>query len=227
MISIVIPVLDEAGSLPILLAALAAETERHEVIVVDGGSSDGSVELARCAGALVLKAVRGRGSQLARGASAVGGDTILFLHADTRFPRGGLAALRAALADAPEAIGGNFRLLFDGADRFSRWLEGFYAWIRARGFYYGDSGIFIRRTALDALGGVRPVPVMEDYDLVRRMARAGRTICVIEPPLTTSSRRFTGRRPVAIVWGWLWLHLLFHLGVSPDRLSAIYEGRPR
>ena len=84
-------------------------------------------------------------------------------------------------------VGGNYRLLFDGQDGFARWLEGFYAAIRAMGFWYGDSGIFVRRAALVAMGGVRPIPVMEDYDLVRRMKRAGPTACLAEPPLTTSS----------------------------------------
>src|SRR3712207_8591705 len=99
----------------------------------------------------------------------------------------------ALLRDRPEVVGGNYRLVFDGEDGFSRWLAGFYAAIRALGFWYGDSGIFVRRAAYDALGGVRPIAVMEDYDLVRRIRRAGPTACLAEPPLTTSSRRFEGR----------------------------------
>jgi hypothetical protein len=81
--------------------------------------------------------------------------------------------LERLLREQPEVVGGNFRLLFEGKDGFSRWLTGFYALIRRLGFYYGDSGIFVRRAALDAIGGVRPIALMEDYDLVRRLRRAG------------------------------------------------------
>lgn len=227
LISIVIPTLNEAETLPSLLSTLGREIVDHEILVIDGGSADGTADLARQAGATVLAAPRGRGPQLARGAAAAHGDIILFLHADSAFPRGGLAALRDALDRSPDAEGGNFRLLFDGQDAFSRWLERFYDRIRRLGFYYGDSGIFIRRAVLEVLGGIRPIAVMEDYDLVRRMERSGRTLCIREPPLTTSSRRFAGRQPAAIVWGWIKIHLLFHLGVDPERLSRLYEGRRR
>ncbi len=127
------------------------------------------------------------------------------------------------LAARPEAVGGNFRLDFDGGTGFDAWLTRFYAWIRARGFYYGDSGIFVRRSVYQLLGGMRPIALMEDYDFVRRLERAGPTICIDDPPLVTSSKRFAGRSPVAIVAGWLRIHALFHLGVSPDRLARIYD----
>jgi rSAM/selenodomain-associated transferase 2 len=203
LISVVIPTLNEAARLPSLLRALRAEPVRCETVVVDGGSEDGTAEVARAAGAtLVLSAPRGRGPQMAAGAAAAHGSTLLFLHADSAFPAGGLLALDALLRGRPELVGGNYRLLFDGEDGFSRWLAGFYALIRSLGFWYGDSGIFVRRTAYDALGGVRPIAVMEDYDLVRRLRRAGPTACLAEPPLITSSRRFAGRSPPAIVIGW-------------------------
>jgi rSAM/selenodomain-associated transferase 2 len=226
-ISIVIPTLNEAANLPRLLSTLSREETPHEVLVVDGGSGDGTPEIAERGGAVVLAAPRGRGRQIACGAAASRGDMLLFLHADSRFPAGGLAALSDALAKNPDAIGGNFRLLFDGDDRFSRWLEGFYGAIRRRGFYYGDSGIFIRRTALDALGGIRPIALMEDYDLTRRMELGGRTLCIAEPPLMTSSRRFRGRHPVAIFAGWVRIHLLYYLGVRPDWLAWLYGGHSR
>jgi hypothetical protein len=128
----------------------------------------------------------------------------------------------AALDADPAAPGGNFRLLFDGHSRFAHRLGGAYAHARRFGLYYGDSGIFLRRRVYDAIGGVRPLPVMEDWDLVRRLERAGRTVCVMEPPLVTSSRKFAGRRPVAIVTGWIALHLLYFAGASPALLARIY-----
>jgi rSAM/selenodomain-associated transferase 2 len=226
-ISIVIPVLNEAPALGMLLPALLAQAAPEQIIVVDGGSVDGSAKLAERLGVQVLCTERGRGQQLARGAATATGESILFLHADSVFPRGGLAAIQRALADRPDAIGGNFRLLFDGDGPFDRWLEGFYAWIRSKGFYYGDSGIFLRRHCYQRLGGIRPIAVMEDYDLVRRMEAARPTLCITEPPLLTSSRRFRGRHPLAIVAGWFAIHLLFHIGLSPARIARLYDSARR
>ena len=120
-------------------------------------------------------------------------------------------------------IGGNFRLVFDGDTRFSRGLTRFCALIRSLGHYYGDSGIFVRRSVYQALGGFRPIPVMEDLEFVRRLERFGRTTCIKDPPLITSSKRFEGRHAVEIVYGWVRLHALFWLGVPPQRLSEIYR----
>jgi rSAM/selenodomain-associated transferase 2 len=227
MISVVVPTLDEAARLPGLLDELARETEAHEVVVADGGSRDGTIEIARRRGARVVVAEPGRGQQLRAGAAAASGEILLFLHADSRFPRGGLARLRAALDATPRLVGGNFRLVFDGGDGFSRWLTGFYAWIRRHGLYYGDSGIFVRRAAYDAAGGIRPIAVLEDYAFVRRLERLGPTCCIEEPPLVTSARRFAGRRAPAIVAGWLVVHALYHLGVPPRRLAELYDSTRR
>jgi rSAM/selenodomain-associated transferase 2 len=225
---VVIPALNEAAQLPDLLRALHAEPVSREIIVIDGGSVDGTAEAAREAGAtLVVSATRGRGQALAAGAAVACGEALLFLHADCVFPAGGLVALERLLREQPEVVGGNFRLLFEGKDGFSQWLTGFYALIRRLGFYYGDSGIFVRRAALDAIGGVRPIALMEDYDLVRRLRRAGPTVCMAEPPLVTSSRRFAGRHPAAIVLGWVRIHLLYWLGADPERLALLYDSERR
>ena len=226
-VSVIIPALNEAPRLPALAAALAAEPVDHEVILVDGGSRDDTVATARRLGFRVLETEPGRGRQLAAGAAAARGQVFWCAHADTRLPASALAAVAAELGRRPGAVGGNFRLLFDGDDGFSRWLDGFYAWIRARGFYYGDSGVFVRRWVYEALGGIRPIALMEDYDFNRRMEEFGDTICISEPPLVSSSRRFRGRRPAAIVIGWFLIHGLFHLGVSPDRLAAWYDSARR
>ncbi len=221
MISVVIPTLDEADNLGRLLRALGNE-EAAEIVVADGGSRDRTVAIARARGARVVRSATGRGQQLGAGARAAAGDVLLFLHADTRFPAGGLRRIREALAASPGIVGGNFRVVWDGDSSFSRRLTRFYHELRRLGLYYGDSGVFVRRAAYDAIGGFRPIAVMEDYDFVRRLERHGETVRIEELPLVTSSRKFAGRRSAAIVWGWLWMHALYHLGVPPERLARMY-----
>lgn len=222
MISVIIPVLDEAERLPKLLCSLQGEPIAKQLIVVDGGSGDGSAEIARQLGATVLSCAAGRGTQICKGAAEASGEILLFLHADSVFPAGGLQRIAETLGSQPDIVGGNFRLLFDGESRFSRGLTRIYDCIRWFGLYYGDSGIFVRRSAYDAIGGLRAIALMEDLDFVTRLERFGRTCCIADPPLVTSSRRFEDRHAVEIIYGWTKLHLLFWLGISPDRLAAIY-----
>lgn len=221
-VSVIIPTLDEAARLPALIAALRREPELAEIIVADGGSADGTAAAAAALGARVVETAPGRGRQLRAGAAAASGEILLFLHADSVFPSGGLAAITARLDRDPVIPGGNFRVVFDGDGNFARWLTGFYAWLRRFALYYGDSGIFVRRRVYEAIGGVAPLPLMEDYDFVRRLERAGPTVRVDDPPLVTSSRKFAGRHPVAIFWGWSVVHILYWLGVAPERLARIY-----
>ena len=227
MISVIVPTLNEATNLGALLKTLSCQDAVHEVIVADGGSTDATVSVARDHGARVVEAAGGRGPQIAAGAETATGGILLFLHADSVFPAGGLTRVAETLAASPEVAGGNFRVIFDGGDGFSRWLTGAYAWIRRHGLYYGDSGVFARTDVYRALGGVRPIAVMEDYDFVRRLERSGPTCCIEDAPLVTSSRRFQGRHPLAIVWGWIKIHALYHLGVSPGRLAVLYDSDRR
>ena len=224
-ISVVIPTLDEADRLAPLVDALRGEPELAEIIVADGGSTDGTPELAVRLGAQVVTAMRGRGQALRAGAALATGEILLFLHADSTFPAGGLHALCAALDRDARVPGGNFRVVFDGVSRFARGLTAAYPWLRWFTLYYGDSGIFVRRSVYHAIGGIKPIPIMEDYDFVRRLERAGPTCRVEEPPLATSSRKFAGRRASAIMFGWVVVHVLYWLGVSPERLARLYYPR--
>ncbi|WP_299391706.1 TIGR04283 family arsenosugar biosynthesis glycosyltransferase [Pelagibius sp.] len=225
-LSIIVPTLNEAERIPALIDRLRREDPDSDILVIDGGSTDGTVAMALKAGARAIRSARGRGQQLALGAEVAEGDVFLFLHADSRLAPGSLDALREAMA-APHVVGGNFRILFDGNSPFDRWLTRFYAWFRRFGLYYGDSAIFVRRDALQRMGGLRPIALMEDYDLCRRLERSGKTVCITEPPVTTSSRRFEGRWPPRIVTGWLLIHLLYYLGVSPDVLARLYRSERR
>jgi rSAM/selenodomain-associated transferase 2 len=222
-IGVVIPTLNEAERLPLRIAELRAQPDVCHIVVVDGGSTDGTPERARELGVTVLLSAPGRGRQLALGAAEARGDVLLFLHADTVFSAGAAAAIVECLSRDSNAGGGNFRLRFDGGDAFSAWLDGFYAFIRRFGLYYGDSAIFVRRSVYDRIGGIRPLALMEDYDFVRRLSRAGPTANIQHPVLWTSARRFHGRKPAAIVWGWVKIHVLYWLGRSPDRLAVLYD----
>ncbi len=225
-ISIVIPTLNEASRIGSVIHALRQQDADCEVIVVDGGSADGTLEQAGRAGAHAFSSSRGRGQQLAFGASQCSGSVILFLHADTLLPEGGLQAIRQHLKN-PEIAGGNFRILFNGDTEFAEWLTGFYARFRRRGLYYGDSAIFVRRSVYDTIGGIKPIALMEDYDFSRRLEAIGKTVCIESPPVETSSRRFEGRRPIAIVCGWACIHALFHLGLPPRLLARLYDSARR
>jgi rSAM/selenodomain-associated transferase 2 len=222
MISIIILTLNEERSLPSLLDAICQQGADHEVIVVDGGSQDGTLEIAGRRGVQILHSPPGRGKGICAGAREARGDVLFFLHADNILLPGALNRIDAVLSANTEIIGGNFRLVFDGDTPFSRWLTRSYAWIRSIGLYYGDSGIFVRRSVYEALGGFRPISLMEDLDFVRRFERFGQTCCIEDPHLITSSRRFERRHPLRMVYLWIRLHVLFWLGVSPDRLAEIY-----
>jgi len=227
MISVIIPTLNEAENLPSLMDSLCRQRAGGDVIVVDGGSEDGTLDLVARYDVTCLHSAPGRGQQMHLGAEAACGDVLLFLHADSAFPSGGLQKIEDVLAASPNIVGGNFALTFDGGDGFSQWLNGFYAWLRRRGIYYGDSGIFVRRSVYQRLGGIRPIALMEDYDFVKRLEASGTTCCIDDPGLVTSARRFQGRHPMAIVLGWLIIHGLFYLGVPPERLARIYNSARR
>jgi len=225
MISIIIPTLDEEKNIVSLLADINAQEHPYETIVSDGGSQDSTIAIAEKFGARIVSGTAGRGGQLRRAATIARGDVLFFLHADSKLDPDSLAAIRGALCAQPDLVGGNFDLIFDGEDGFSQWLTNFYRWFRSKGLYYGDSGIFVRRTTYDQIGGIPEWPLMEDYRFTRLMEDVGPTICLRSPPLRTSSRRFHGRHPVSIFCGWCWIHMLYYLNVSPAYMARRYYKR--
>lgn len=215
----VVPTLDEAPSLRRHLPAVLAVAD--EVVVSDGGSRDDTVAVARELGARVVSGAPGRGGQLNRGAAAAACDALLFLHADTTLPDGGVDAVRRALADG--AAGGAFLVRFAEDKpilRFgARLING-----RTRRFRVplGDQAQFVRRDAFEALGGFEDWPILEDLDFIRRLRRIGR-LTIIDRPVTTSARRFVTRGVVrTVATNWL-IWLLWGLGVSPRRLGKLYR----
>jgi rSAM/selenodomain-associated transferase 2 len=164
-LSIIIPTLNAAALLPRTLAVLG---HVPEIIIVDGGSIDETVAIAAASGARVLTAQRGRGTQIVAGIAAATYPWLLLLHADTS-----LSPNWAAAAHVTTAQAGYFRFVLDSHDPRARWLERLVAWrSRVLGLPYGDQGLLIHRDLLRAVGGMKPLPLMEDVDLIRRIGRS-------------------------------------------------------
>ena len=220
MLSVIIPTFNEAHSISETLERVAALRGEVEVILVDGGSVDGTIELARRRGVKVMTAARGRGSQMHAGASAAHGSALLFLHADTHPASDAGERIMEALRE-PETVGGNFSVRFDGTRRAARFLTWLYPQLRKLGLIYGDSGIFVRREVYDEIGGFRPHPIFEDLDLVRRLRKRGR---IVHLPVTvvTSSRRFEDRSFALTFARCRSLQTLYWLGVPPRTINRLY-----
>ncbi len=190
MISVIIPTLDEERELPATFAALRGQAA-HEVIVADANSSDATARLALEAGAKVLASPRRqRAAQMNLGAAAARGDTLLFLHADTRLAPGALRAVELALR-ASAVVGGGFARRYASPSLF---LRATCALAEARtrlcGWFLGDQAIFVRRGVFTALGGFAEWDIFEDLDFSRRLARSGRVV-TLRPPVVSAARRFT------------------------------------
>lgn len=221
-ISVIIPALNEAAHIEATLASVLSQSKNVEVIVVDGGSEDDTVQRASRS-ARVLEAPRGRARQMNAGAAAASGEALVFLHADTRLPRNGLKAVSNALND-PAAVGGCFRTTFD---ENSFWLRvwSWRLWMSRHHLAFGDRAQFVRRSAFEAIGGFPDQPLFEDLELVRLVRRRGRFI-FLDESVETSARRFARRGAfrqqlynTAMWLGWL-------LGLSSQRLKQFYSDDP-
>jgi rSAM/selenodomain-associated transferase 2 len=221
-LSIVIPTLEAAESLPGTLVAAANSEIVREIIVADGGSRDDTAVIGEQAGAAVITAPRGRGSQLAAGAAAARGPWVLFLHADCQLQPGWTDAI-VAFVSRPYATSyaGYFALRFDDEAWAARCLERVVTWrSRLLGLPYGDQGLLIARTLYEAVGGFAPVPLMEDVDLARRLGR--RRLRPLDGAVTASARRYRRdgylRRPLRNL---LCLSLYF-IGVPLRHIVRLY-----
>ena len=217
-ISVVIPVLNDAAQLRCLIDDL--RDAEVEIVVVDGGSDDDSVSVAKDAGR-VVSAPRGRGIQMATGAGAASGEWLWFVHADTRLSQRVVAALVDRL-DKP--LWGFFSVRLDGESWPYRMIERTMSWrAAASGIATGDQGIFAHRELLDAVGGVPRQPLLEDVELCRRLRRLAKPI-VLREPLLTSSRRWKRdgiARTILVMW---WLRFRYFAGTDPTSLAKEYYG---
>lgn len=222
MLTAVVPTLDEAPRIAALVERLRAEVD--EVVVSDGGSHDGTPDVARSAGARVVSGPPGRGPQLDRGAAAAAGDVLWFLHADADVPVGLGAAVRRA---AEGRAWGACETSIDSADPRLRWTA-FVMTRRARwtGAMTGDMGIWCRRALFDTLGGFGALPALEDLDFSDR-ARAAAPWALVGPAIGTSARRWTAEGVTRTMVRMLALRAAYRLGVPPARLARRYRSAPR
>jgi len=222
-LSVVVPVLNEAAGIRAALEALAPLRARgHEVIVVDGGSSDSTADIAAGLCDRVLSAPRGRAAQMNAGARAANGDMLLFLHADTRLPADADRTLLRALANT-QRCWGRFDVAIDGRPTALRLVARLIN-LRSRltGIATGDQAIFVTRAAYAALEGFAAIPLMEDIDFCRRAKALSRPLC-LRARVVTSGRRWENDgvwRTILLMWR---LRLAYWLGADPDELARRYH----
>ena len=220
MISVIIPVLNEAHHLPATLAAL--EHTNVEIIVVDGGSSDTSQQIARATGCTVINSPAGRARQMNSGAAMAQGEILVFLHGDTVLPGGFVSSIEQTLAQ-PQVTAGAFSLDLHGCwwglAMVSRWAN-----IRSRLLQlpYGDQGIFLRQQTFNKIGGFADLPIMEDFCLARTLRSHGKIITL--PHKVQSSGRHWEKRGLAASLVNQLIILGFFLGLSPNLLAKFYRG---
>jgi len=223
-ISIIVPTLNEAAGIVQALQRLQPLRARgHEVVVVDGGSRDGTAALVEGLADRILHAPRGRARQMNAGAQAAGGEVLLFLHADTQLPDAADRLILDGLKDTRRSWG-RFDVIIRGKHPLLRLI----AWgmnLRSRltSVCTGDQCLFMRREVFLRIGGYPPIDLMEDIALSKRLRQIARPL-VLTPPVTTSGRRWEKRgvwRTMLLMW---WLRLRYCLGAPPARLQRIYDG---
>jgi rSAM/selenodomain-associated transferase 2 len=225
-ISVIIPTLNEAKDLPQTLACLAASA-LTEIIIVDGGSTDGTLSLAqefcaRTANARVITASQGRARQMNEGAKVSEGEILLFLHADTQLPAQAGRIVESALAKR-NAVGGRFNVRFDSPSIWSRVISSFMnRRSRLTGITTGDQAQFVLRQVFELLGGFSEIPLMEDIEFSSRLQQAGRTVA-LRDTVVTSFRRWDTQGPLRTILLMWTLRFLYWAGVSPHRLARVYR----
>ncbi len=222
-LSIVIPALNEAGGIVATLESLTEFRRRgHEVLVVDGGSSDGTADLAQAFADRVLVTSPGRAGQMNLGACAAAGDVLLFLHADSRLPGEADSLIAQGLA-AADLVWGRFDVHILGGNPLLRVVESMMN-LRSRLTHIctGDQAIFVRREAFAAIGGYPEQALMEDIAISAALRRLSAPVCLRQRCMTSARRWESGGVLRTIMQMW-WLRLQYALGAAPARLARDYH----
>lgn len=220
-LSVIVPMLNEAAQLPALAGQLRElQAQGAQVLLVDGGSNDGSSELATSLGLQVISSPAGRAAQMNAGAAHTSGDSLLFLHADTVLPRGALRAIEAALL---RREWGRFDVRIEGRASMLKVVAAFMN-LRSRitGIATGDQAIFMRRSAFDGVGGFPNQALMEDIELSKQLCRRGAPAC-LRSKVKTSGRRWETRgvwRTILLMWRLRWA---YWRGVPAATLARAYR----
>lgn len=224
-ISVIIPTLNEELTILKTLDALSRLVNVSEVVVVDGGSTDKTVEIVReyqglKALQLIETNLQSRGQQLHEGTKHAKGGIFWFVHADTRPTQGSGRQIKGAMKYRA-VVGGNFEVIFNGEGRWARFLTWLYPQLRTLRLCYGDSAFFVGRIAYEKVGGFKDYPIFEDVDLYRRLQKVGRFVHLSQT-VTTSSRRFENKSFIGLFLRWTTMQVLYWSGVSPRKLAKYY-----
>ncbi|MEX2263360.1 MAG: TIGR04283 family arsenosugar biosynthesis glycosyltransferase [Bryobacteraceae bacterium] len=220
-VSVVVPTYNEEAAIAKLLENLCA-IGADEIIVADGHSSDRTGEIASGYPGIrfLCSPTPNRAVQMNLGAAWSTGDILLFLHADVRLGPNSLHALRKTMSD-PAVLGGNFDIQYEGGDLAASWFTAVNRWRCRWGIFYGDSGIFCRRSVFEHLGGYRDWPLMEDYEFARKLWMSGK-ISFLTESIYVSNRRWKKSGLFSTVVFWIVIQALYQLRVSPRRLARLY-----
>lgn len=222
ILSIIVPVIDEAGLIGRFLEELRSIAPAAEIIVIDGGSTDATVSIAGPLCDILMTAPRGRASQMNAGAARARGEFLWFLHADLEAPENSVRSMERTLSD-PHVVGGCFRLRFREPAliyRVSDFLGNI--GVEVFGFALGDHGIFCRRDVFQAIGGYRDVPILEDAEMYRALRRLGRTV-QLRDHIVADPRGYKMRGPYRTTAVYFFILALYVFGVPIRRLHGIYR----
>ncbi len=219
-ISYIIPTLNEEDALPATLRSIRDQPGDKEILIIDGGSNDATLEIAKLHACAVFQGEPGRGAQMNLGASKASGDILLFLHADTIIPQGAAEEIDHLLG-RPGVLAGTFRLSFDVSSFWLR-LYSLCSSINAPLFTYGDQGLFIQRTEFQSVGNFQAYPLLEDVEFQTRLRKRGR-VAKSKLAARTSARRFQRNGPLKQQLLNLAIVCAYRAGASPHRLARYYS----
>jgi rSAM/selenodomain-associated transferase 2 len=225
-ISVIMPVLNESVNLQRAIDS-TQPSDNIEVIIVDGGSTDDTCQVAAARGIKVIVSPPGRSKQMNLGAAAATGDILLFLHGDSRLPEGFDQLIRQVMSGDQPPIAGAFRLGIEAPQASLRWVERGVNWrSQVCQMPYGDQGIFLRAKVFKEIGGFPDLPIMEDFELMRRLRQQGK-ILIVPQPVMTSARRWLQKGILKTTVINQLMVLGYLGGVSPARLVELYRRKKR